>query len=327
MIITRAPLRASFFGGGTDFPEFFEQESGAVLATAINQYSYVTASRFHSQLFDYSVRVSYSKGELVKNIAELQHPVFRACLQHCGFTRDIELHTVADLPSFSGLGASSSFTVALLAALHAYKGEYRKPIDLAYEAIHIERNVLGDIVGVQDQTTAAVGGFNVLEFRAVDDIRVYPLALPPGRIREIEAHLLLVYTGVKRRAAEIEQRKLSNYASRNSVLKEMRAMVDQGHDELVGSGSLDLFGHLLHRAWEAKRQLSSAVSNDEIESMYQSGMNAGAWGGKLLGAGAGGFILFVAPPETHSAIQARMPEKHIIPIKISAPGAGVVFAQ
>lgn len=327
MIITRAPLRISFFGGGTDFPEFFTQESGAVLATAINQYSFVTASHFHSQLFDYAVRVSYSKGELAREIDGLQHPVFRECLRYCGLTRDIELHTVADLPSFSGLGASSSFTVALLAALHAYKGEYRKPLELAYEAIHIERNVLKDVVGVQDQTTAAVGGFNVLEFRAEDDIRVTPLALAPGRIREIEAHLLLVYTGIKRRAAEVEQQKLKNFSTQLAVLRRMRRMVDEGYEMLVGHGGMEKFGRLLDEAWQAKRSLSAAVTNNEIEQLYDQAMQAGAWGGKLLGAGAGGFLLFVAAPEQHGAIRSALRDRHVVPITIAAPGAGVVFAQ
>jgi D-glycero-alpha-D-manno-heptose-7-phosphate kinase len=327
MIITRAPLRISFFGGGTDFPEFFTKESGAVLATAINQYSFVTASHFHSQLFDYSVRVSYSKGELVGSIDDLLHPVFRECLRYCNLLRDIELHTVADLPSFSGLGSSSSFTVALLTALHAYKGEYRKPLELAYEAIHIERNVLGDIVGVQDQTTAAVGGFNVLEFKATDDIRVIPVALSPQRIREMESHMLLVYTGIKRRAAEVEQKKLKNYVSQHATLLEMRRMVDVGYEILVGNRGMEQFGRLLDKAWNAKRELSPAVSNDEIESLYTRAKDAGAWGGKLLGAGAGGFLLFFAAPDRHDYIKKSLLGKHIVPVTISASGAGVIFAQ
>ena len=193
MIISRAPLRISFFGGGTDFPEYFKTQGGAVLATAIDKYSYVTASTFYSHLFDYSVRVSYSKVELGKAIDELQHPVYRECLRYCNLTKDIELHAVADLPSFTGLGSSSTFTVSLLQVLHAYKGEYVPPLKLAYEAIHIERKVLGECVGLQDQATAALGGFNVLEFRAEDDIRVTPLQLNKQRILEIEQNLFLVF--------------------------------------------------------------------------------------------------------------------------------------
>lgn len=327
MIITRAPLRVSFFGGGTDFPEFFRQEPGAVLATAIDKYSFVTASHFHSHLFDYAVRVSYSRGEMVKQVADLQHPVFRACLEYCGLSHDIEIHTVADLPSFTGLGSSSSFTVALLAALHAYRGRYVSPLNLAYEAIHIERNVLREAVGVQDQTTAAVGGLNHLEFRAEDDIRVTPLALSKGRLRELEAHILMVFTGIKRKAVDIEGKKLRNFASRIDVLRAMRRMVDDGCSLLHGAGSMAAFGDLLHQAWVAKRRLESAVTNDEIELMYSRGREAGAWGGKLLGAGAGGFLLFIAPPERHQAILSVLPSKIRVEVSLATPGVSVVFAN
>jgi D-glycero-alpha-D-manno-heptose-7-phosphate kinase len=327
MIITRAPLRISFFGGGTDFPEFFLKESGAVLATSIDKYSYVTASHFHSRLFDYNVRVSYSKGEMAKDVRDLQHPVFRACLEYCGLTHDIELHTVADLPAFTGLGSSSSFTVALLAALHAYKGKYVPPLELAYQAIHIERNVLKEAVGIQDQTTAAIGGFNYLEFRALDDIRVTPLALSRERLAEFESHLVLVFTGIKRKAVEIETKKLQNYDAQRDVLKSMRRMVDQGFELLVDGGALERFGRLLHQAWIAKRSLQSAISNTEIDLMYDRALAAGAWGGKLLGAGGGGFLLFVAPPELHAAIVAALEDKHHIQVQLATPGAGVVFAQ
>jgi D-glycero-alpha-D-manno-heptose-7-phosphate kinase len=327
MIISRAPLRVSFFGGGTDFPEYFREHGGAVLATAIDKFSYVTASKFQSDLFDYAVRVSYSKGELVKSIAEIQHPVFRACLQHCGLAKDIELHTVADLPAFTGLGSSSSFTVSLLQALHAYKGEYVRPLELAYEAIHIERNVLKECVGVQDQTTAAIGGFNVLEFHAEDDIRVHSLSLSPKRIEEIEAHLFLVFTGIKRRAHHLEAKKIEKLGANGGHLRDLRRMVDDGHDLLVSGKSLSEFGLLLHQAWVAKRRLDDCVSTPEIDEIYEKGIAAGAWGGKLLGAGGGGFILFIAPPECHEKLNETFSEKHRMDIRINAPGSRIVFAS
>lgn len=326
MIISRAPLRISFFGGGTDFPEYFANESGAVLATAIDKYSYVTASAFHSHLFDYAVRVSYSKGELGRTIEDIQHPVFRECLRLLKIEKDIELHTVADLPAFTGLGSSSTFTVSLLHALHAYKGESATPLQLAYEAIHIERRVLGECVGVQDQATAAIGGFNVLEFKAEDDIKVTPLSLAPQRVSEIQQHLFLVFTGIKRRAHDREAKKIQNLAANLGHLREMRRMVDQGHDLLVSARSLAEFGALLHKAWIAKCQLDCGVSNPEIDSLYERGIGAGAWGGKLLGAGGGGFLVFVVPPEKRSALAATFADKHEIPAGISAPGSQIIFS-
>jgi D-glycero-alpha-D-manno-heptose-7-phosphate kinase len=326
MIISRAPLRVSFFGGGTDFPEHFIKEGGSVLATAIDKYSYVTASRFHSRLFDYSVRVSYSRGELAKTIGEIQHPVFRECLRYCNLERDIELHTVADLPAFTGLGSSSSFTVALLQALHAYKGEYVAPLQLAYEAIHIERNILGECVGMQDQTTAAVGGFNIIEFHRADDIRVHPLALRAERLHEIEQHLLLVFTGVKRRADAVESAKIKKMAQNTASLRAMRNMVEKGAKLLLEEQSLTGFGELLHQAWMLKRELDGKVSTEEIDELYHRGMAAGAWGGKLLGAGGGGFILFIIPPEKRAQLAAVFADREVIPCRIAAPGVGVVFA-
>ena len=326
MIISRAPLRISFFGGGTDFPEYFAKEIGAVLATAIDKYSYVTASTFHSHLFDYAVRVSYSKGELAKTIDDIQHPVFRECLRFCNLDKDVELHTVADLPAFTGLGSSSTFTVSLLQVLHAYKGEYVPPLKLAYEAIHIERRILGECVGVQDQTTAALGGFNVLEFRAEDDIRATPLPLTKQRLAEIEQNLFLVFTGIKRRAHKMEEKKIQRIDLNTGNLRQMRCMVDQGFDLLVSGRSLESFGALLHEAWVTKRRLDGCVSNPEIDALYKRGREAGAWGGKLLGAGGGGFLLFVVPPEKRSALAMAFADKHEVQVRIAAPGSQVIFS-
>jgi D-glycero-alpha-D-manno-heptose-7-phosphate kinase len=326
MIITRAPMRISFFGGGTDFPEYFGEHGGAVLSTAIDKYTYVTASHFQSQLFDYALRLSYSKGELAETVDDLQHSVFRECLRYCGLTKDIELHTVADLPSFTGLGSSSSFTVALLLALHAYKGEFLSGLKLAYEAIYIERQVLKECVGVQDQVISAVGGFNVFEFKAEDDIRVYPVNLPPIRLQELENHLLLIFTNIKRRAEEVEKGKINGLATNLANLTAIRRMVTQGYDLLTSPGSMENFGRLLHDAWQLKRSLSNGVSNAEIESMYTAGMANGAWGGKLLGAGGGGFLLFCAPTEAHPRICAALKDKHHIDVSLAATGAAVLFA-
>lgn len=327
MIISRAPLRISFFGGGTDFPEYFSRESGAVLATAIDRYSFVTASAFQSQLFDYGIRVSYRQNETVEMSDKLEHPVFRESLRLLGLERDIELHTVADLPAFTGLGSSSAFTVALLHALHAYKGEFVSPLELAYESIHVERSILGEAVGCQDQTTAAVGGFNVLEFRSESNIRVHRLDLKPDRLAEIQAHLFIVYTGIKRRACEIESKKVRSFARHRSTLLAMRRMVDEARDMLVGESSLEGFGRLLHESWLAKRSLEVLVSNNEIDALYAAGLEHGAWGGKLLGAGGGGFILFIAPPAVVPALKRLFSDHYILDCGIDAPGSQVIFAD
>lgn len=327
MLISRAPVRISFFGGGTDYPEYFLRHGGAVLATAIDKFCYLTASPFPSQLFDYKIRLSYRQVELVKNVAEIQHKVYRECLKFCGLEGDIELHNVADLPAFTGLGSSSTFTVALLQALHSFKGEFVRPLDLAYEAIHVERNLVKDKVGCQDQLMAAVGGFNLVEFRTETDILVHRVPISPQRLAEFEQHLFVVFTGIKRRAAEVVAHQLEKVEDNTDTLKMMRLMVDEGWDILTGNKPFSAFGALLHKAWMAKRSLASAISNGEIDEIYELGLSAGAWGGKLLGAGAGGFILFFAPPEAHPRLKSVFGDRQVLDVKINAPGAEIIFSS
>ncbi|WP_413173118.1 hypothetical protein [Anabaena azotica] len=326
MLISRAPVRISFFGGGTDYPEYFLHHGGAVLATAIDKFSYVTVSPFLSHLFDYSIRVSYRQVELVKTVNEIEHKVYRECLNFCGLDKDIELHNVADLPAFTGLGSSSSFTVSLLHALHSFKGEFVRPIDLAYEAIYIERHLLKDKVGCQDQLMAAVGGFNLVEFRTEDDIVVNRVPISPERLQEFEKHLFIVFTGIKRKAADVVAKQLQKIGDNTDTLKTMRSMVDLGWDILTGNDSLSKFGELLHQAWVAKRNLDGGISNQEIDKIYQMGIDAGAWGGKLLGAGAGGFMLFFAPVEVHAKLKEVFSEQQILDVSINAPASQIIFS-
>ena len=326
MLISRAPVRISFFGGGTDYPEYFLQHGGSVLATAIDKFSYVTASPFLSHLFDYSVRVSYRKVELVKTISEMEHRVFRECLKFCHLEKDIELHNVADLPAFTGLGSSSAFTVSLLHALHSFKGEFVRPIDLAYEAIYVERQLVQDKVGCQDQLMAAMGGFNLVEFRTEEDIIVSRVDISPDRLAEFEAHIFIVFTGIKRKAANVVEKQLKRVADNTEILKEMRKMVDKGWDILTSNQSLTAFGELLHQAWLAKRSLDVGISNAEIDEIYRLGIEAGALGGKLLGAGAGGFMLFFAPPEVHPKLQFVFINHQMLSVKINAPGSQIIFS-
>jgi D-glycero-alpha-D-manno-heptose-7-phosphate kinase len=326
LTMTRAPLRVSFFGGGTDYPEYFMKNGGgAVLGTAIDKFSYITASTFLSNLFDYKVRISYRQVELVKDVAEIQHRVYREALKFCGLERDIELHNVADLPAFSGLGSSSTFTVALLQALHGYKGEVVKGIQLAYEAIHIERGALQDNVGCQDQTFAAVGGFNLLEFRREDDISVHRVPISPARIEELQSHLLLVFTNITRRASDVVAGQLKRIAQNDETLKKMRGMVDRGLQILTSAGSLTPFGELLHEAWLAKSSLAEGVSNDVISKMYTAAMENGAIGGKLLGAGGGGFLLLFAPPERHGKLRSIFSDKQEVKVRLNAPGSEIIL--
>ncbi len=326
MIISRAPVRISFFGGGTDYPEFFVKEGGAVLATAIDKYSYVTASQFLSHLFDYSIRVSYRKVELARRVDEIEHKVYRECLKLCGLEKDIELHNVADLPAFTGLGSSSAFTVSLLHALHSFKGEFLRPHELAYEAIYVERHLLRENVGCQDQVMTAFGGLNLVEFRTEKDIAVRRVQLAPQRLAELEQYLFLVFTGIKRKASEVVAKQLERVDQNLELLRSMRSMAYEGHDILTGHGSLREFGELLHLAWMAKRSLDGGVSNREIDETYERGLKSGAWGGKLLGAGSGGFMLFFAPREAHEKLKNCFADRQILQVRLNAAGSQIIFS-
>jgi D-glycero-alpha-D-manno-heptose-7-phosphate kinase len=319
-------MRISFFGGGTDYPEYFRANGGAVLAAAIDKYSFMTVSPFPSHLFDYSIRISYRQVELVKTVDEIQHNVYRECLKLCGLERDVELHSLADLPAFTGLGSSSAFTLSLLHALHAFKGEFLRPMELAYEAIHVERNLLHDNVGCQDQVLAAVGGFNLIQFRTESDIAVQRVAIAPARLAELEQHLFIVFSGIRRKASEVVAKQLRRVAENNSLLHSMHEMVHEGYDILTNNRPWRQFGELLHRAWVAKRGLDTGVSTSEIDEIYERGLRAGAWGGKLLGAGGGGFIVFFVPPTARGALGAAFANHHLLSVKIDAPGSQIIYS-
>lgn len=326
MIITQTPLRISFLGGGTDYPEYFLDHGGAVLGTAVGKFAFFSASRFHSELFDYNIRISYRKSECVSAVDEIEHAPFRECLRWCGVDRDIEVHYTAELPAFTGLGSSSTFVVGLLNTLYAYKGQLVPPMDLAYQAIEIERRVLGESVGCQDQTFAAVGGFNIIEFRALDNIVVHRLPLSPERLQEFEDHLLVFFTGIRRRAEELAARQVRRVNHNLEHLAAMRRMVDEGCRLLLNSGGLEGFGRLLDKAWQHKRELDAGISNGVIDRIYQDAIEAGALGGKLLGAGGGGFILFFTPPDKKAAVRQRLNDLKEIKVEINAPGSRIIHA-
>lgn len=257
---------------------------------------------------------------------DIEHKVFRECLKLCGFERAIELHMMADLPSFTGLGSSSTFTVCLLHALHSFKGQFLTPQELACEAIYVERQLLHENVGCQDQVLAAFGGFNLVEFRTEKDFVVNRVTLLPQRLAEFERHLFLVFTGIQRKASDVVAPQLKRVKQNGPALRSMRAMVYEGHEILTGQRPWREFGELLHRAWEAKRSLDGGVSSPEIDEMYHRGLNAGAWGGKLLGAGAGGFLLFFAPPEAHPKLRAAFANHQLLSVTVNAPRSQIIYS-
>jgi D-glycero-alpha-D-manno-heptose-7-phosphate kinase len=329
MIITRTPLRISFFGGGTDFPEYYESHGGAVIAAAVDRYCYINASRFPSRLFDYAVRVSYSRGELVKAVADLEHPVFRSCLEHAGVLSDIELHAILDLPAFTGLGSSSAFTVGLLHALHAFRGARVTPSLLATEAIHIERTVLGECVGCQDQLLAAHGGFVHIEFGNDPLPKISQLRISAQNLSRLQEHVLLVFTKVKRRAHEIEKTKVPGMKVGSPAFSALQQITAAALELLETTGELDVsaLGSLLDAGWREKRRLSPAVSSGLIDDMYSTGMAQGAYGGKLLGAGGGGFLMFLAPPDSHDRIRSAFAENECQQMQLGVPGSQVIFRE
>jgi D-glycero-alpha-D-manno-heptose-7-phosphate kinase len=326
MIITKTPLRVSFFGGGTDFPEYFSKKGGAVLGTTIDKYVYLSVMRFPSELFDYSVRLAYRKVECVSNVGHIEHAPFREILKHCGIEKNVEINVAADLPSFSGLGTSSSFTVGLIKALNAYQGRHIGALDLALQAIRLERNVLHEAVGCQDQTFAAFGGFNVIEFSGPETINVERVVTSHDRMQDLERSLMMFFTGLTRRAQDVEKSKLKNLSVIEENLGRMRGLVDDAHDLITSNRSLSEFGALLDKTWREKRGLDAAVSNAQIDHMYTLAMEAGALGGKLLGAGGGGFLLLFVPAERQGRVRAALAGYHEIDFSINSPGSSVIHS-
>lgn len=326
MIIVRTPLRVSFFGGGTDFPEFFSGNGGAVLGTSIDKYIYHTVSHLPSWLFDHKIRFSYRKVELVRELEDLEHKPFREILRHCGVTQDLEVNLASDLPSFSGLGSSSSFTVGLIKGLHALRGRCIGNEQLARDAIHVERSVLDETVGLQDQVFAAYGGFNLIRFHGRSSFNVERIALSEERMSALNSSLMLFFTGLTRQAQDVEKRKLDKIAANQASLENMLSLVERAYSALTSTDSLSVFGKLLHETWMEKRKLDVTVSAPEIDKMYATGVEAGALGGKLLGAGGGGFMLFFVPPDLRAAVRAALCGYHEVPFNINAAGSTVVHS-
>lgn len=325
MIIARSPFRISFFGGGTDHPEYYLQEGGAVLTTAIDKYAYVTVNKFLSHMFEYAIRLSYSSVELAKTVDEVEHNIFRECLKRCAIEKDIAMHSIFDTHAFSGVGSSSSLTVSVLNALNAYKEKSLTPAELAREAIAVEKHMVRANVGCQDQVMAAYGGFKLIEFERENHIRVRDVTLSPLRLAELESHLFLVYTGIVRNASDITLHQVKRVNDNIPALRLLKSLAYEGRDILTKKKPLKEFGKMLHEAWEAKQSLDGGVSNPAIDDIYERGLKAGAWGGKLLGAGGGGFMLFFADPDVHPELKKVFPKKNILEVKINAPGSQIIY--
>ncbi len=326
MIISRTPYRVSFFGGGTDYPAWYREHGGAVLAAAIARYCYITC-RWLPPFFAHKSRVVYSIIEDVMKVEDIQHPAVRECLLELGIRDGIEIHHDGDLPKMTGLGTSSSFTVGLLHALHALRGEYRSKLQLAEEAIHVERDRCGDRVGSQDQVSAAFGGLNHVRFAPDDSIAVEAVSLPAARMQEFQDSLLLFFTGFSRYSSEVVAEQLQNVPRKNKELAEMAAMVDQGRGILTGGGDLADFGRLLHESWLLKRSLSSRVSTPEIDAMYAAARQAGALGGKITGAGGGGFLLLYVERARQPAVRRALSHLLHVPFDLDHSGSQIIFSN
>ena len=326
MVISRAPIRVSFLGGGTDFPAHFRQHGGAVLATAINRFAYVTVQPFLAEYFDHKIRLAYRRSEAVNTTAEIQHPAIRAALEKLGLSSGLEMHVMADMPARTGLGSSSSFVVAMLQALHAHCGRFRSTRDLADEAIDIERNILNEAGGWQDQIIAAQGGFSLITFNRDGSYHAAQVPLSNERTHALEEHMLLVYTEIQRDSSVVLGQKKPLVSDRANILSRMSDLAHLGVDYLASDRPIARFGELLHAGWELKKQ-AGATTLPEIDTWYQAGLKAGATGGKLLGAGQGGFLLFIAEPRYHDAIRAALGGRPCVRVRVNAPGAQIIFSQ
>jgi D-glycero-alpha-D-manno-heptose-7-phosphate kinase len=324
MIISRTPFRISFFGGGTDYPGWYRQHGGAVLATTIDKYCYINV-RYLPPFFEHRFRIVYSRIENAESVDQIAHPAVREIIRHLDLRRGLEIHHDADLPARSGMGSSSAFTVGLLHALAALKGEVRSKQQLALESIHVEQVLLRENVGSQDQVMAAYGGLNHVVFSPQGEVTVHPVTLSRARLEELNAHLMLCYTGIKRTASEVAASFVNDLNARRRQLRIMKDLVDESLAVLTGGQDLRAFGELLREAWLAKRSLSPVISNSEVDAIFERALAAGAMGGKLLGAGGGGFVLFVVPPDRRLRVQAALPELISAPVRIESSGSQIIF--
>lgn len=306
MIISRTPFRISFFGGGSDYPAWYLKYGGKVIGTTIDKYCYISA-RYLPPFFNYKHRIVYSNMEYVNSLDEIKHPAVRGILKTFDPPQGIEIHHDGDLPARSGLGSSSSFTVGLLHAMHALRGEMRTKRQLAQEAVNMEQDILAENVGSQDQIFATYGGLNTIDFQKDGTFDVRAMILPKQRMTDFQSHLMLCFTGITRIASEVAKSHIENLEKRKREIQLMQQMTNEAIEILSDHNApMERFGKLLHENWKYKRGLSEKISNPEIDQIYQTAIDCGAYGGKLLGAGGGGFMIFFAPPAVHAKIREKL---------------------
>ncbi len=326
MIISRTPFRISFFGGGTDYPSWYLKNGGSVLSTTIDKYCYISC-RYLPGFFDHKYRIVYSHIENVQNIKDIEHPSVRGVLGYLSETAGLEIHHDGDLPARSGLGSSSSFTVGLINALVAQKGRQISKEDLASQAIHVEQNVIKESVGSQDQISAAFGGFNKIDFLKDGTFTVNPIILKKQRKQDLQDHLMLFFTGISRIASDIAKSKIANFNKREEELITMSEMVDTAIQLLQSEVSILEFGNLLHETWVRKKSLSDRVTTPLVDEIYETALKSGALGGKLLGAGGGGFMLLFVPPDKQKKIRANLSKLVNVPFVFENTGSRIALYQ
>lgn len=322
MIITSTPYRISFFGGGTDYPAWYQNHGGSVLSTTIDRYCNIQV-RDLPPFFSHKYRVVWSKIETPSTLSEIEHPSVREAIRFLGLEQGLEIHHFGDLPARSGLGSSSSFTVGVLNALNGLNGRMVGKSELAKTAIHLEHELIREDVGIQDQIATAYGGFNRIDIEKDGAFSVQPIPLHAERLRSLEDHFVLVFTGVSRTAALIAKQKIAALATKQTVLERMAAMVDDGIDVLMNDRNIREFGELLHEGWELKRSIAPEISTAAVDTLYDAGRAAGAIGGKLLGAGGGGFMLFFVEPEKRSQLIDALGSYLTIPFKFERGGSRI----
>ncbi|MEC7689666.1 MAG: kinase [Pseudomonadota bacterium] len=327
MIITRTPFRISLFGGGTDYPAWYQEHGGAVVGTTIDKYCYLSVREL-PPFFEHKHRIVYSKIENISHVDEIQHPSVKAVLGEWQSQKGVEIHHFSDLPARSGLGSSSAFTVGLLNAIRGIDGKISSAEALGTEAIRIEQDVIGEKVGSQDQIWAAHGGTNFVKFLQNGQIEVSRLIMPKKQHTALNDHILLFFTGLTRIAETIAVKKIENVKAKSAQLNTLKQMALHGRDILQSRNAcLEEIGLMLHDAWRLKRELADGISNHNIDQIYDAGISAGALGGKLLGAGGGGFMMFFAPPERHEAIKAAMRQLIYVKCNIGAEGSKIVVYE
>lgn len=325
MIISKTPYRMSFFGGGTDYPAWYLKNGGAVLSSTIDKYCYINCRMF-PRFFGYKYRIVWSHIENVSTLGEILHPAVREGLRYLGINGDmcLEIHHQGDLPARAGMGSSSSFSAGLIKTILALKGKIVGKHELALKTIEFEQDILKENVGSQDQMAAAHGGLNVFRFDPDGTIRVEPLTISKKRIVELEDHLMMMYTGTSRLSSEIAGEIIQQVDQKEKTLKNMQAMVDRAVEILNDGEDICAFGRMLDQSWQLKRQLASQVSNEDIDRIYKIAMDNGAIGGKLLGAGASGFMVFFARPEHHRQIREALPGYLHVPFKFEFEGSTLI---